>query len=88
MSDIVGGFRRMSGWGERDDLVKVYNSLNTMLMGNEVWRKYTGEIESIFVQVNQNATTPSINYNYGPGANHYDSHTDLRINEDIENLLE
>ena len=87
MSDIVAGFKRMSSLESRDELVKIYKSLNTMLIHNKVWAKYTGEIERIFVEVNKNTTYPSVNYNYGPGANHYDSHKEVRINNENSNLL-
>lgn len=89
MSDIVGGFKRMSGMENRDELVRTYKSLNTMLKKNRVWLKYTDEIERIFIEEKKKGIIPTnVGNYYAEGATHNDSHKEIHLNTEDKKLLE
>lgn len=87
MSTLIEGFKKLARFDTKEDVSMTFKSLCAMLSGCEAWKNNEEEILKIF-EMDNNSAPSTINYNYGPGANHYDHHRELRIKSDDKHLLE
>lgn len=87
MSSIIDGFRKLARFDSREAVSMVFKSLGIMLSKCTAWTNSEEEILKIFA-MDDNPAPGTVNHIYNSGANHYDHHRELTINNGDNKLLE
>ena len=87
MSSIIDGFRKLARFDSREAVSMVFKSLGIMLSKCTAWTNSEDEILMIFA-MDDNPAPGTVNHIYNSGANHYDHHRELTINNGDNKLLE